>query len=126
MHGRRTQAGLPGSDGRTVLPLTQRLSSEVLERHGIYLGDDGQVLRLYVGRGVAAELCQQLFGVAMYDAIRGGKVSAVLGRRRVAPWAGGSRNRAPPSDMRAAAADDAAGAPERLFAARASDRRPPP
>ena len=57
-----------------MLPLTQRLSSEVLERHGVYLLDDGQVLRLWVGRAVPAELCQELFGVPLYDALRGGKV----------------------------------------------------
>jgi len=57
-----------------VLPLTQRLSSEVMERHGIYLLDDGQVLRVWVGRAVSGELCRDLFDVPSYDAIRGGKV----------------------------------------------------
>ena len=57
-----------------MLPLTQRLSSEVLERHGMYLLDDGQTWRLWVGRAVAGELCNDLFGVPSYDAVRGGKV----------------------------------------------------
>ncbi|KAJ3254099.1 COPII subunit [Chytriomyces hyalinus] len=59
--------------GRVIFPPVLNLSSEKLERHGLYLLENGSDIFFWVGRGIAPELCQFVFGVASYDAIVFGK-----------------------------------------------------
>jgi len=68
--------GLPNPDtGVIILPQPIRLASETLERHGLYLGDDGTTLYLYLTRIAPGELVRDLFGVNSYDEVRYGKIS---------------------------------------------------
>lgn len=57
----------------TPLPLT----SERLERHGLFLIEDGQTMFLWVGRDAVPDLIHDVFGLPNYEALRGGKVSVV-------------------------------------------------
>lgn len=58
----------------TPLPLT----SERLERHGLFLIEDGQTIFLWVGRDAVPQLILDVFDLPNYEVLRGGKVSAVL------------------------------------------------
>jgi protein transport protein SEC24 len=50
------------------------LTSEKLERHGLFLIEDGQNLFLYVGRDAVPQLIQDVFDLPNYEALRSGKV----------------------------------------------------
>ncbi|KND02225.1 uncharacterized protein SPPG_02707 [Spizellomyces punctatus DAOM BR117] len=75
LHALDQQAGLPGADGRIVKPPSLNLSSEKLERHGLYLLENGFEIFIWVGRAVAPELVQMLFDRPAYDAITAGKTT---------------------------------------------------
>ena len=49
-------------------------TSERLERHGLYLIDDGQTMFLWVGRDAVPQLVMDVFNLPSYDQLRGGKV----------------------------------------------------
>ena len=49
-------------------------TSERLERHGLYLIDDGQTMFLWVGRDAVPQLVMDVFNLQSYDQLRGGKV----------------------------------------------------
>lgn len=55
--------GTPGPNGRALLPPTSPLSLERLEGSGAYLLDNGRIFIVWVGRGVAPEFMQQVFGL---------------------------------------------------------------
>ena len=55
----------------TPLPLT----SERLERHGLFLIEDGQTIFLWVGRDAVPQLILDVFNLPGYEVLRGGKVS---------------------------------------------------
>ncbi|KXS10725.1 hypothetical protein M427DRAFT_158893 [Gonapodya prolifera JEL478] len=73
LHVLPPQAGLPGSDGLLVLPPMMNLGSDRLERHGVYLLDNGREIFLYVSKLADPQLIQALFGVQGYDAVATGK-----------------------------------------------------
>lgn len=54
----------------TPLPLT----SERLERHGLFLIEDGQTIFLWVGRDAVPQLIMDVFNLPSYEVLRGGKV----------------------------------------------------
>ena len=54
------------------------LSSERLERHGLYLIEDGQNIFLWVGRDAVPQLVMDVFEIPSYSELRGGKVSSSL------------------------------------------------
>jgi protein transport protein SEC24 len=58
----------------TPLPLT----SERLERHGLFLIEDGQTIFLWVGRDAVPQLILDVFNLPSYEVLRGGKVSVGL------------------------------------------------
>jgi protein transport protein SEC24 len=51
------------------MPPPLNLSSEILERHGVYLLLDGLSLYIYIGRAVSADICMRLFDCSSYEAI---------------------------------------------------------
>jgi len=57
------------------MPIPLPLSSERLERHGLYLIEDGQTMFLWVGRDAVPQLVMDVFNLASYEALRGGKVN---------------------------------------------------
>ena len=67
--------GRPGQDGKIIMPPLRRLSAEVIERHGVFLMDDGLSLFLFVGSNVAQNILQQLFNVPTVDRVPIGKVA---------------------------------------------------
>ncbi|KAJ3278706.1 COPII subunit [Borealophlyctis nickersoniae] len=75
LHVLDPQAGLPGEDGQIVFPPRLNLSSEKLERHGLYLLENGVEMFLWVGRAISPELCSVLFDKPSYDHIVAGKTT---------------------------------------------------
>ena len=56
------------------MPPALPLTSERLERHGLFLIEDGQTIFLWVGRDAVPQLVQDVFDLPSYDVLRGGKV----------------------------------------------------
>jgi len=69
------QAGTVGEHG-VIMPPPLPLTSERIERHGLYLIEDGQTMFLYVGRDAVPQLIIDVFNLPGYDVLRGGKVRA--------------------------------------------------
>ncbi|KAI8929919.1 hypothetical protein BC831DRAFT_441595 [Entophlyctis helioformis] len=67
--------GLPGNDGQIVFPPLLNLSSEKLDRQGIYLLDNGLELFVWVGKTANPDLCNVLLGKPSPDAILTGKTT---------------------------------------------------
>ncbi|KAJ3487805.1 hypothetical protein NLI96_g3293 [Meripilus lineatus] len=68
------QCGTVGDQG-VIMPLPLPLSSERLERHGLYLIEDGQTIFLWVGRDAVPQLMIDVFNLPSYDVLRGGKTT---------------------------------------------------
>lgn len=60
------------------MPMAMNLSSERLERGGLFMLEDSQNIFLWIGRDAVPQLCLDLFGVPNYESIRGGKVNIEL------------------------------------------------
>lgn len=60
------------------MPIPLPLSSERLERHGLFLIEDGQTIFLWVGRDAVPQLVQDVFNLPSYEVLRGGKVRVYL------------------------------------------------
>lgn len=78
--GKDTSGGTDGEVASTgpshvVLPPKLNLTSERLERHGLYLIEDGQNIFLWVGRDAVPQLTVDVFDVPNYAALRGGKTT---------------------------------------------------
>lgn len=71
------QAGTVGENG-IILPTPLPLTSERLERHGLFLIEDGQTIFLWVGRDAVPQLILDVFNLPNYEVLRGGKVSAAV------------------------------------------------
>lgn len=58
-----------------IMPPPLPLTSEKLERHGLFLIEDGQTIFLWVGRDAVPQLIIDVFNLPSYEVLRGGKVS---------------------------------------------------
>lgn len=67
------KCGTVGEQG-VLMPPSLPLSSERLERHGLYLIEDGQTIFLWVGRDAVPQLIIDVFNLPSYEVLRGGKV----------------------------------------------------
>ena len=67
------QCGTVG-EGGVIMPPPLPLTSERLERHGLYLIEDGQTIFLWVGRDAVPQLIIDVFNLPNYEVLRGGKV----------------------------------------------------
>jgi protein transport protein SEC24 len=56
------------------MPPPLPLTSERLERHGLFLIEDGQTIFLWVGRDAVPQLIIDVFDLPNYETLRGGKV----------------------------------------------------
>ncbi|PPR00131.1 hypothetical protein CVT24_008933 [Panaeolus cyanescens] len=74
LHNMPPEAGTIGEQG-VILPPALPLSSEQLERHGLYLIEDGQTMFLWVGRDAVDPLIRDVFDLPNIQALRGGKAS---------------------------------------------------
>jgi protein transport protein SEC24 len=61
-----------------ILPTPLPLTSERLERHGLYLIEDGQTIFLWIGRDAVPQLVMDVFNLPNYEVLRGGKVGILL------------------------------------------------
>lgn len=67
------QCGTVGEQG-IIMPPPHPPTSERLERHGLYLIEDGQTMFLWVGRDAVPQLIMDVFNLSSYEVLRGGKV----------------------------------------------------
>jgi protein transport protein SEC24 len=61
--------------GQVVLPPALNLTSERLERHGLFLIEDSQNIFLWVGHEAVPRLVQDVFGLDSYAELQGGKAT---------------------------------------------------
>jgi protein transport protein SEC24 len=57
-----------------IFPPQLTASSEHIERHGIYLLENGMDMFIWVGKSVTPEMCLLFFGESSYESLRAGKV----------------------------------------------------
>jgi protein transport protein SEC24 len=57
------------------MPSLINLTSERIERNGIYVLDNTQEIFLYIGKAVTSDQIHALFGVSSFEAIPEGKVA---------------------------------------------------
>ncbi|KAF5310619.1 hypothetical protein D9619_007972 [Psilocybe cf. subviscida] len=74
LHNMPPDAGTIGEQG-VILPPLLPLTSERLERHGLFLIEDGQTIFLWVGRDAVPQLVQDVFDLPSYEVLRGGKTT---------------------------------------------------
>ena len=67
------KCGTVGKQG-VIMPQPLPLTSERLERHGLFLIEDGQTIFLWVGRDAVPQLIMDVFNLPSYEVLRGGKV----------------------------------------------------
>jgi len=58
------EAGVAGADGKIVMPATVELSSERMDRRGVFLLDTGIELLMWVGKSAHPDLLRCLFGIS--------------------------------------------------------------
>lgn len=78
LHNMPADAGTIG-EGGVVMPPALNLTSERLERHGLYLIEDSQNMFLYVGQDAVPQLVMDVFDLPSYQELKGGKVSRAPG-----------------------------------------------
>ncbi|KAJ3516013.1 hypothetical protein NLJ89_g1396 [Agrocybe chaxingu] len=74
LHSMPPEAGTIGEQG-VILPPALPLTSERLERHGLFLIEDAQTIFLWVGRDAVPQLIMDVFDLPSYEALRGGKTT---------------------------------------------------
>ncbi|TXT09172.1 hypothetical protein VHUM_02646 [Vanrija humicola] len=72
LHNMPAEAGTIGEHG-VILPPALNLTSERLERHGLFLIEDGQNMFLWVGQEAVPKLIQDVFDLDSYGELQGGK-----------------------------------------------------
>ncbi|KAF8609164.1 protein transporter SEC24 [Ceratobasidium sp. AG-I] len=72
LHNMAPECGTVGEHG-IIMPPPLPLTSERLERHGLFLIEDGQNMFLWVGRDAVPQLIMDVFDVPNYETLRGGK-----------------------------------------------------
>ncbi|KZT03773.1 protein transporter SEC24 [Laetiporus sulphureus 93-53] len=72
LHNMPPECGTVGEQG-VIMPPPLPLTSERLERHGLFLIEDGQTLFLWVGRDAVPQLITDVFNLPSYETLRGGK-----------------------------------------------------
>ena len=72
LHNMPPEAGTIGEHG-VILPPSLNLTSERLERHGLFLIEDGQTMFLWVGHEAVPRLVQDVFDLNSYADLQGGK-----------------------------------------------------
>ncbi|EKM77335.1 hypothetical protein AGABI1DRAFT_43626 [Agaricus bisporus var. burnettii JB137-S8] len=74
LHDMPPEAGTVGESG-VIMPPPLPLSSERLQRYGLFLIEDGQTIFLWVGRDAVPQLIMDVFDLPSYDVLRGGKIT---------------------------------------------------
>jgi len=74
LHNMPPEAGTMSEAG-VIMPPPLPPTSERLERHGLFLIEDGQTMFLWVGRDAVHQLIMDVFDLPSYDQLRGGKTT---------------------------------------------------
>ncbi|PFH49924.1 hypothetical protein AMATHDRAFT_146483 [Amanita thiersii Skay4041] len=74
LHNMPPEAGTVG-EGGVIMPPPLPLTSERLERHGLFLIEDAQNMFLWIGRDAVPQLVMDVFNLPSYDVLRGGKTT---------------------------------------------------
>lgn len=73
LHRLPPDVGSAREDGRITMPPTLNLSSERLERYGVYLLETGETSFFWVGKETHPQLCMDLFDAPNVESLRSGK-----------------------------------------------------
>ncbi|KAF8220019.1 CPII coat sec24 protein [Tricholoma matsutake] len=74
LHNMPPEAGAIGENG-VIMPPALPLTSERMERHGLFMIEDGQTIFLWVGRDAVPQLIMDVFNLPSYEVLRGGKTT---------------------------------------------------
>ncbi|KAL5522661.1 hypothetical protein ACEPAG_8679 [Sanghuangporus baumii] len=74
LHNMPPECGTVGEQG-LIMPPPLPPTSERLERHGLFLIEDGQTIFLWIGRDAVPQLVMDVFNLPSYDQLRGGKTT---------------------------------------------------
>ncbi|KAF8975060.1 COPII subunit, partial [Entomortierella lignicola] len=74
LHNMPENCGTIGDNG-IEMPTPLNLTSERLERGGLFMLEDSQNIFLWISKEAVPQLCMDLFGVPSYEHIRGGKTT---------------------------------------------------
>ncbi|CAL1699435.1 unnamed protein product [Somion occarium] len=74
LHNMPPECGTVGEHG-IIMPPPLPLTSERLERHGLYVIEDGQTIFLWIGRDAVPQLVMDVFNLPSYEVLRGGKTT---------------------------------------------------
>ena len=77
LHNMSPETGTMGDQG-LIMPYPLPPTSERMERHGLYLIEDGQTMFLWVGRDAVPQLIMDVFNLPGYDQLRSMKVRVVF------------------------------------------------
>ncbi|KZT34780.1 hypothetical protein SISSUDRAFT_1065043 [Sistotremastrum suecicum HHB10207 ss-3] len=77
LHNMPPEAGTIGERG-IIMPPSLPPTSERLERHGLFVIEDGQTIFLWVGRDAVPQLVMDVFNLPSYEQLRGGKMTLPL------------------------------------------------
>ncbi|GBE83838.1 Protein transport protein [Sparassis crispa] len=77
LHNMPPECGTVGEEG-VIMPPPLPPTSERLERHGLFLIEDGQTIFLWVGRDAVPQLIMDVFNLPNYEVLRGGKMTLPL------------------------------------------------
>ncbi|WVO17019.1 protein transporter SEC24 [Cryptococcus depauperatus] len=77
LHNMPSEAGTIGEEG-VILPSALNLTSEKLERHGLFLIEDGQTIFLWIGHDAVPRLVQDVFDLPSYPELMPGKYTLPL------------------------------------------------
>ncbi|KAK9456452.1 hypothetical protein V1511DRAFT_510261 [Dipodascopsis uninucleata] len=76
LHDMPEDAGRPDENtGQIKMPPKRNLSAERMERHGLYLIDDGETQFLWVGRDAVPRLVMDVFGLPSLEHVKAGKTT---------------------------------------------------
>ncbi|KZT23697.1 protein transporter SEC24 [Neolentinus lepideus HHB14362 ss-1] len=77
LHNMPPECGTMGEHG-IIMPPPLPLTSERLERHGLFLIEDGQTIFLWIGRDAVPQLIVDVFNLPNYETLRSGKTTLPL------------------------------------------------
>lgn len=75
LHSMPPETGTRPEGGALIMPPKLSLTSELFERHGLFLIENGQTIFIWLGRDAVPQLCLDVFDAPNYTAVQGGKTT---------------------------------------------------
>eukprot|EP00922_Rhytidocystis_sp_ex-Travisia-forbesii_P027728 GHVS01040710.1.p1 GENE.GHVS01040710.1~~GHVS01040710.1.p1 ORF type:complete len:927 (+),score=159.09 GHVS01040710.1:82-2781(+) len=88
VHNLQVQHGTPDETEQVVVPTALNLTSEHMTQEGAYMLEDGEVIMLWIGKGVSVEWIEAVFGVQSLEQLHPDYAEAAI---NTAPGSVGAR-----------------------------------